>query len=160
MLASAGCQAADTTYSVADLDAAEAEVAATLNEFWSGWESADFDEGLTYFSESPDMTFITDGSLWKSWEAVVEAHRPYFETIERQEIDLAETGLNAVAPEAVYVTQTGTYRQFDQATYDRIHELEVYQDTPQELLDVFAPVAAMQRYSRYLRVPTGGPGEG
>jgi hypothetical protein len=48
----------------------------------------------------------------------------------------------------------------DQPSYDQIHELEVYQNTPQEIVDVITPVFVAQRYSRYVRVPTGGPGEG
>jgi uncharacterized protein (TIGR02246 family) len=263
----AGCQAPGAPYSSADLAAAEQEVSAALNEFWGAWLDVDFDEGMAFYAESPDLSLMTDGYLWESKTAAEEAFRPYFETLERQEIDFQVTKIQALAPNVVHVAQIGTYRQFgtdgsvtpdigfatdlvwakrdgswkviayhqseenpaptelksvhlfdlppsiseadfvgslkafndvirtagfkgngyeffrvgesqdpeetpvgfdyvmhgtwvDQPTYDQIHELELYQNTPQELMDVFVPVFAGQRYSRYVRIPTGGPGEG
>jgi uncharacterized protein (TIGR02246 family) len=222
---------------------------------------------MAFYAESPDLSLMTDGYLWESKTAAEEAYRPYFEALERQEIDFQVTKIQALAPTVVHVAQTGIYRQFgtdgsvtsdlgfatdlvwakrdgswkviayhqseanppttdiqsvhlfdlpstvseadfvgslrafndairgagfsgngyelwkisesqdpeetpvgfdyvmhgawvDQPTYDQIHELDVYQNTPQEMIDIFTPVFEAQRYSRYVRVPTGGPGEG
>ena len=48
----------------------------------------------------------------------------------------------------------------DQETYDLIHELDAYQTPDQETLDLFERIFAGQRYTRYVRVPVRGPGEG
>jgi len=262
-----GCQGQGTTFTQADLDDAEAGVQATLEEFWSAWGAADFEEGMAYYSDNPGMSFITDGNVWESKTAAEEAWRPFFESLDHQVLNITRTHLNALTPEVVQVTQTGRYTQYsrtgeaspemdftgsfiwvkesgdwkavafhnsvanptpstlrsvhlvdfptaadeaayiqalatlndaiqtagypgngyelwkigetqdpeatpigfsyvmegswtDQETYDLIHELDAYQNFGQETLDLFERIAAGQRYTRYVRVPLGGPGEG
>jgi hypothetical protein len=48
----------------------------------------------------------------------------------------------------------------DQETYDLVHALDAYNNIPPETLEMFQRVAEGQRYTRYMRVPVGGPGEG
>ena len=108
----AGCQSPGTTFSQADLDAAEAEVEAQLEEFWGVWRASSFDEGWAYYSDHPDMSFITDGFLWESKAATEAAYRPFFEGIERQDMNASETRVFALTPGVVHVTQTATYTQY------------------------------------------------
>jgi hypothetical protein len=51
-------------------------------------------------------------------------------------------------------------RWTDLETYDLVHALDAYNDIPPETMEMFQRVAADQRYTRYVRVPVGGPGEG
>lgn len=108
----AGCQYPEATFSQAELDAAEAEVSAQLQEFWDVWQASSFDEGMAYYSGHPDMSFVTDGFLWESKAAAEAAYRPFFEAIERQEMNASETRVSALTPEVVHVTQTATYTQY------------------------------------------------
>jgi hypothetical protein len=48
----------------------------------------------------------------------------------------------------------------DQETYDLVHALEAYEAIDEQTMEMFQRVAAGQRYTRYVRVPVGGPGEG
>ncbi|NNM06435.1 MAG: SnoaL-like domain-containing protein [Gemmatimonadetes bacterium] len=262
----AGCQA-QGSYTQADLGAAEAAVQGELDRFWSAWEAADIDTGMSFYSDSPDGSFINDGVIWESTAAAMEAYGPFFETVERQEFDVFENRILAVKPDVVLVTIGMNYRQVlktgettpattvgftmlwvkegsewkslaynfsttnpvpatmksvhlleapsaadeaayagalrgmntaireagflgngydlwkvggvqdseydpigtplilegswtDQETYDLVHALEVYSALDQETLDLFDRVAGAQRYTRYVRVPVGGPGEG
>jgi len=266
LLILAGCQT-QGAFTQADLDAAEAEIRVELDNFWQAWSATSFDEGMAFYSESPDMQFVTDGVLWESKAAAEEAFRPFFESLDHQEINLSDTRIMALTPEVVYATQTGSFTQFsrtgevspertfattllwvkeggewkvlgyhesqpnpptanirsvhllntaspadeaayaqllnelnaavraaghfgngyelwkmsdtqdpeenpigagmilegswtNQETYDLIHDLEVYQSLDREAIDLFDRVSAGQRYTRYLRIPVGGPGEG
>ena len=111
LIALSSCQSPATTFSQADLDAAEAEVAARLEAFWDAWAAASFDEGMAFYSDDPDMTFIDDGFVWESKAATEAAYRPYFDVIERQEVDVTETRIVALTPEVVHVIQAVTFIQ-------------------------------------------------
>jgi ketosteroid isomerase-like protein len=106
------CQPQGATVTQADLDAAEAEVAAELDAFWEVWRASSFDEGMAYYSDDPAMTFITDGYLWESKAAAEEAYRPAFAAVERQEMEVSETRIHALSPGIVVVVQEATYVQY------------------------------------------------
>jgi len=107
-----GCQSPGNTFSQADLDAAEAEVEAQLDAFWDAWRAASFDEGMAFYSDNPDMSFITDGFIWESKAAAEAAYRPFFEGIERQEMNVSETRIFALTPDIVQMIQGVTYTQY------------------------------------------------
>ena len=107
-----GCQSRNAVFSQADLDAAEAEVETQLGAFWDAWLASSFDEGMAYYSDDPGMGFITEGRVWESKAAVEQAYRPFFEGIERQELEVSETHLAALTPEVVLVSQAATYTQY------------------------------------------------
>lgn len=48
----------------------------------------------------------------------------------------------------------------DQEAYDAVHALDVYENIAPETTELFQRVSAGQRYTRYVRIPVGGPGEG
>jgi hypothetical protein len=108
----AGCQSQGTDFPAADLETAEREVEAQLGAFWDAWMASSFEEGMAYYSGSPDLSFITDGYVWESKGSAEEAYRPFFAGIERQEMDLSETRVAALTPEVVLVTQAGMFTQY------------------------------------------------
>ena len=238
-----------------------------LDEFWAAWEAANFDDGMAFYSDSPDMGFITDGTVWESKAAAEAAFRPFYDSLESQDIDITQTQMKALTPDIVLVTQTGRYVEHsragvvspemdfvgsfvwvkedgtwkalafhnsmaspppasllslhllespsaadeaayiqalattndailsagyagngyslwkideaqnpeytpvgsgyvlegfwtDEETYDLVHGLDVYQTIDQATTELFDRVSTGQRYTRYVRVPTRGPGEG
>ncbi|MFH1765849.1 MAG: nuclear transport factor 2 family protein [Gemmatimonadota bacterium] len=106
------CQSPAATFSKADLDAAEAAVATQLEAFWDAWGTASFDQGMAFYSDDPDMTFVDNGFVWESKAAIIAAYRPYFEALEKQEANVTETRIVALSPEVVQVTQAVTFIQF------------------------------------------------
>ena len=111
-IALCSCQSATADYSQADLDAAETEVAAELEGFWEAWSAASIDEGMAFYSDSPDGSFVNDGVIWESIGAANAAYRPFFDQIERQEFDIKETRLLALTPTVVHATIDVSLIQF------------------------------------------------
>jgi uncharacterized protein (TIGR02246 family) len=109
----AACQPASVALTDADKSAVVEELAPVLEASWEAWRAVDYDSGMSFYLDSPETVFTSQGATIRGFAAINEAFRPAFANIEQQEIDLTETHITVLSVDAVHVTESGMYAQFD-----------------------------------------------
>ena len=93
-----------------------AEVNLVLDQFWDIWRQVDYDQGIAYWEESPEMTFAgTNGETVIGFETLERLYQPFFATLSSQEFNFDETHIKVLSRDAVHTMQRGTYAQTDTA---------------------------------------------
>ena len=106
----AACQPATTEISEEQKVEIAAELSTVLDTFWDVWRSADYDRGLTYWEDSPELVFAgTEGGIMMGFATFDRAFRPGFTTVASQGIDCDETHVKVITRDAAYAMQRGTY---------------------------------------------------
>jgi len=109
----AACQPAPAELTDAERSATVEEITAVLDSFWGSWRAADYDRGMSFYLDSPETAFTSQGATLVGFATINETFRPVFANVERQRMDLDETHINVLSHDAVHVTQSGSYTQFD-----------------------------------------------
>ena len=89
------------------------EITSVLDSFWDSWRAADYDRGMSFYLDSPETAFTSQGVTIVGFATINDTFRPVFEDIERQRMDLDKTHINVLSHDAVHVTESGSYTQFD-----------------------------------------------
>ncbi len=104
------CQPAATELTDTEKTALADSIGVVLQEFWDAWAETDFDRGMLYYLDSPDMTFSWGaGRMILGFDAADASWRPMFETVEKQVIDMADTHINVLDRDVVSASQRGSY---------------------------------------------------
>ena len=109
----AACQPAPAELTDAERSAIVEEITAVLDSFWDSWRAADYDRGMSFYLDSPETAFTSQGVTIVGFATIDETFRPVFVNISRQDMDLDETHITVLSRDAVHVTESGSYTQFD-----------------------------------------------
>ena len=97
----------------------KAEIADEVNalhaEFWDAWRATDFDRGMSYFYDSPDLAFAENGVLNYGYADMDAKYRPMFTSVASQEITMTDSRTTVLAPDVVCIMEAGTYTVTDTA---------------------------------------------
>ena len=109
----AGCQAATTELT----DEQKAEIAAEVNaintEFWGAWRQGDFDRGMSYYYNSPDLALAYEGVVDYGYAEIEAKYRPGMANVASQDIAITSSETTVLAPDVVCTMDAGTYAVTD-----------------------------------------------
>jgi hypothetical protein len=109
------CQPATTELTEEQRAEIAAEVNAINAEAWEPWFAADVDGGMTYYPDSPELTYARDGQLFRGVAAVEDDARSTFASIASQDISFTESHTDVLAPTVVCINQLATFSVTDTA---------------------------------------------
>ncbi len=110
----AACQPATTELTEEQKAEIAAEVNATLDTMWDLFRQADYDHGIEYWENSPEMAFAGIlGEIVMGFTTLDNLYRPFFATLASQEVYIAERHFKVLTTDAVYAMERGTYSQTD-----------------------------------------------
>ena len=109
------CQPATTELTEEQKAEIAAEATAINEVFWDAWRAADFEQGMSYFHNSPDLTFALDGTLIHGYDGVDATFRPVFAGVVSQVITIPDSRTFVLAPDVVCIMESGSYKATDTA---------------------------------------------
>ena len=89
------------------------EVNAVNAEWWDAWRDADFARGMSYYYNSPNLAFVMQGALDFGYAEIDAKYRPGMDGLASQDITLTNSQTVVLAPDAVTITDAGTYTATD-----------------------------------------------
>ncbi len=111
----AACQPSTTELTEEQKTEIANEVNAIHAEAWDAWRAADVDRGMSYYPDSPELTYITDGQLFRGTAAVDDQSRAMFVNTASQTITITESYTDVLAPNVVCINAMHTYTVTDTA---------------------------------------------
>ena len=104
----AACQPATTE--LTDYQKAEiaAEVELLEGQFWDVWRRMDVEAGMSYYYNSPELSFAWDGQVLVGWTSGYDASEANSAIFVSQTINFTDSWTTVLAPDVVLVTQHGT----------------------------------------------------
>jgi hypothetical protein len=85
-----------------------AEVDSIMNEWWAAFTtSIDFDRGMSFTADAPEMAWATNGTLLPSRSAIDAYYRPVFGSIQSQAIEFSDSRTVVLAPDVVCTIRVG-----------------------------------------------------
>lgn len=91
------------------------EVNALHTEAWNAWRLGDVDRGMSHFPDSPELTYVTEGQLFRGTAAVDDESRAMFVNVASQTVAITESYTDVLAPNVVCINETATYNVADTA---------------------------------------------
>jgi ketosteroid isomerase-like protein len=114
LLVAAACQPVVT---IELTDAEKAAIADEVNainaEFWDVWREADFDQGMSYYYNSPDLVYATEGVVDYGYAEVDAKYRPGFASVASQTLTITDSRTTVLAPDVVSIVETARFSQTD-----------------------------------------------
>jgi len=114
-LLATACQPATTELTEEQRSAIAAEVDSVVNEWWTSWSTMDFDRGLSFFADDPDVLWMNDAQPFYTKSGVDELIRPWAASLQRQDVTPIDSRTIVVAPDVVYTIRINTVVQVDTA---------------------------------------------
>ena len=111
----AACQPATTELTEEQKAEIAAEVNAINAEFWYAWRATDFDQGMSYYYNSPDLAFGFDGAVDYGYAEIDAKYRPGMAGVASQDITITSSETMVLAPDVVCTMETATYTATDTA---------------------------------------------
>lgn len=111
----AACNPSPATLTDSERAAITDSVSVVLDAFWNAWRQADYEAGMSYYLNSPQTIFTGSGVTLHGYDAMFEAFQPAFVGIAQQRMDIDDTNMIVLSPDAVHVSQSGVYSQTDTA---------------------------------------------
>jgi uncharacterized protein (TIGR02246 family) len=109
----AACQPATMDFTEEQQAAIAAEVNALNAEWWDAWRAADFDRGMSYYYDSPDLAFVMQGALDFGYAEIAAKYGPGMADIASQDITVATSQTMVLAPDVVSIMDGGMYTATD-----------------------------------------------
>ena len=98
-------------------DAEKATIAEEVNainlDFWNSWREGDFDRGMTYYANSPDLAFAMEGVVDYGYAEIDAKYRPGFANVASQVLRVTHSQTTVLAPDVVCIMETATFSQTD-----------------------------------------------
>ena len=113
LLVAVACQPATMEMTDAEKAAIADEVNAINAEFWDVWRDGDFDRGMTYYYNSPDLAFAMEGAVDYGYDQVDAKYRPNFANVASQILRVTHSQTTVLAPDAVCIMETARFSQTD-----------------------------------------------
>ena len=98
----------------AEIAQIEAEVNQVLDEAWAVWSAGeDFDRFMTFFSDDPEVLWISDAVPHFGRDQIDSDFRPVMESFQRQDNTPVEWRTIVIAPDVVYTVRINDCFQID-----------------------------------------------
>ena len=111
----AACQPATMEMTDAEKVAVADEVNAINAEFWDVWREADFDRGMSYYYNSPDLAFAMEGVVDYGYAEIDAKYRPGFASVASQTLTITDSRTTVLAPDVVCIMETAKMSLTDTA---------------------------------------------
>ena len=111
----AACQPGTMEMTDAEKAAVADEVNAINAEFWDVWREADFDRGMSYYYNSPDLAFAMEGVVDYGYAEIDAKYRPGFASGASQTLTVTHSRTTVLAPDVVCIMETARMSQTDTA---------------------------------------------
>jgi hypothetical protein len=115
LLVAAACQPATTELTDAEKAAIADEVNAINAEFWDVWRAADYEQGMLYYLNSPDLAFAMEGVVDYGYAEIDAKYRPWYANVASMTITVTDSRTTVLARDVVYIMETGTSSPTDTA---------------------------------------------
>jgi len=109
------CQPATTELTEEQKAEIAAEVNAINTGFWDAWRAADFDQGMSYYYNSPDLAFGFEGAVDYGYAEIDAKYRPGMTGVVSQNITITSSETIVLAPDVVCTMETATFTVTDTA---------------------------------------------
>jgi ketosteroid isomerase-like protein len=96
------CQSANTELTVNQKGEIAAEVELLHGQFLDAWREADVERGMSYYLNSPDITWVSQEGTIVGFEAMHDAAQSMFTNVESQSITITELRTTVLATDVVY----------------------------------------------------------
>ena len=91
------------------------EVSAHQAEFWNAWRDADWDRGMSYYHDSPDLAFAMEGVVDYGYAEIDAKYRPNFANVASQTLAVTDSRTTVLASDVVCIMETATMSMTDTA---------------------------------------------
>ncbi|UCG89178.1 MAG: nuclear transport factor 2 family protein [Gemmatimonadota bacterium] len=114
-LVATSCQPAASELSEAERTAIAETVNAINAGFWDAWRAADFDRGMSYYDNSPDLAFAFEGAVDYGYAEIEAKYLPGMAGVASQEITVTDSRTTVLAPDVVCIMEAGSSSATDTA---------------------------------------------
>ena len=104
----AACQPATTELTEEQKAEIAAEVNALQPDYLDVWSNADFDGGMGYWVQAPDVAYANQGVVTFGYANMVSTFGPALERVTSQEFEITDRRTVVLAPDVVCVITQGT----------------------------------------------------
>ena len=115
MLVVVACQPAAMELTDAEKAAIADDVNAITAEFFDVWRAADWERGMTYYYDSPEMVWAWEGVIDYGYAEVDAKYRPGFASVASQTFDITDSRTTVLSRDVVLFTATMLWSQTDTA---------------------------------------------
>ena len=105
------CQPADTEMTVNQKAEIAAEVELLHGQFWDAWRETSIERGMSYYLNSPDITFVSREGTTVGFDALHDAAHSGFADLASQVITITESRTTVLAANVVSMVVGERYTQ-------------------------------------------------